>query len=39
MSDAINGQIVPALGQWQGVLLIVATLAVAYLMRSLRHHP
>ena len=56
MSSAINGQIVPALGQWQGVLLIIATLyppikpamnppspppppAVAYLARSLRHHP
>ena len=39
MSDAINGQIVPALGQWQGILLMVATLAVAYLVRRLRHHP
>jgi hypothetical protein len=32
MDDAINGQIIPALGQWQGTIVIVASLAVASLL-------
>jgi hypothetical protein len=36
MDDVMNGQIVPALGQWQGTMLIVATLGVASLQRWLR---
>ena len=35
MNEAINGQIVPALGQWQGTTLIIASLAVASLLRRL----
>ena len=36
MTELINGQIVPALGQWQGVVLIITTLVVAYLLRRVR---
>lgn len=36
MNEVINGQIVPALGQWQGAVLIIVTLAVAYLLERLR---
>ena len=32
MEDVINGQIIAALGQWQGPSLIVASLAVASLL-------
>jgi hypothetical protein len=32
MDDVINGQIIPAIGQWQGTILIVASLAVASLL-------
>jgi hypothetical protein len=35
MNEVSNGQIVPALGQWQGTILIIATLAVAYLLERL----
>ncbi|MGH9148661.1 MAG: hypothetical protein ACRD1Q_18270 [Vicinamibacterales bacterium] len=33
MNDVINGEIVAALEQWQGASLILASLAVAYLLR------
>jgi hypothetical protein len=33
MHDVINGEIVAALEQWQGASLILASLAVAYLLR------
>ena len=33
MTELINGQIVPALGQWQGTVLIITTLVVSYLLR------
>lgn len=36
MNEVINGQIVPALGQWQGAILIIVTFAVAYLLERLR---
>ena len=36
MSQVINGQIVPALGQWQGTILVIAALAVASVFRRLR---
>jgi hypothetical protein len=36
MNEAINGQIVPALGQLQTAVLIIAALAVAYILRRLR---
>ena len=36
MNGTINGEIVPALGQWQGLVLIAATLTVAYLLRQIR---
>jgi len=36
MNEVINGQIVPALGPWQGGILIIATFAVAYLLQRLR---
>jgi hypothetical protein len=32
MDDILNGQIIPALGQWQGAILIVASLAAASLL-------
>ncbi len=35
MNDVINGQIVPALGQWQAVTLMIATFAVASILRRL----
>ena len=35
MSEAVNGQIVPALGQWHGVIVIVTALAVALLASML----
>jgi hypothetical protein len=34
MNETLNGQIVPALGQWQGTILIVASLSLAYLLRA-----
>jgi hypothetical protein len=37
MNEAINGQIVPALGQWQATTLIIASLTVASLLRRLRN--
>jgi hypothetical protein len=36
MDDPLDGQIVPALGQWQGALLILATLLVPSLVRMLK---
>ena len=36
MSELVNGQVVPALGQWQGAILIAATLAMAYVFRRCR---
>jgi len=36
MSEAINGQIVPALGQWHGTIFIITALAIAYVLRRLR---
>jgi cyanate permease len=33
MNDVINGQIVPALGQWQGTILIIASLSLVSLLR------
>jgi len=35
MNEVINGQVVPALGQWQATILIIASLAVASLLRRL----
>lgn len=35
MNDVLNGQIVPALGQGQAIVLIVVSLAVASLLRRL----
>jgi hypothetical protein len=32
MDDVINGQVIPALGQWQVTIVIVATLALASLL-------
>jgi hypothetical protein len=36
MSEVLNGQIVPALSQWQGASLIVTALVVSCLVRQLR---
>jgi hypothetical protein len=33
MNEAFNGQIVPALGQWQGALLIAVAIVVGYVVR------
>ncbi len=33
MNEVINGQIVPALGQWQGTILIIASLSLVSLLR------
>jgi hypothetical protein len=33
MNDVINGEIVAGLEEWQGASLILASLAVAYLLR------
>ena len=33
MNEVINGQIVPALGHWEGTILIVASLALVSLLR------
>ena len=30
MNEVINGQIVPALGQWQGAILIIVTLVSVF---------
>jgi hypothetical protein len=38
MSDVVNGQVVPALGQWQGALLIVVSLVAACVIRLIRRH-
>ena len=35
MNDVINGQIVPALGQWQGTILIIASLSLVARLRWL----
>jgi hypothetical protein len=36
MTDALNGQIVPALSQWHALMLIVAALALAALASGAR---
>ncbi len=35
MNEVINGQIVPALGQWQATVLIIASLSLVSLLRWL----
>ena len=39
MGEIVNGQIVPALGQWQGAALIVVAAAIALVLcwRRARH--
>ena len=37
MHEVINGQIVPAVGQWQATILIIATLTAWFLLRRLWH--
>ena len=34
MPDALNGQIVPALGQWQGLLVIAAACLAAFVRKE-----
>ena len=35
MNEVINGQIVPALGQWQATVLIIGSLSLVSLLRWL----
>jgi membrane protein implicated in regulation of membrane protease activity len=39
MTALIDGQVVPALGQWQGIAFIVTTLVLASLLRRIRTKP
>jgi hypothetical protein len=36
MADILNGQIVPALSQWWGTILIAAAIAIAIVVRLAR---
>ena len=36
MNDVINGQIVPALGEWPATILIIVCLSLLSLLRRLR---
>ena len=37
MTEVLNGQIVPALSQWQGAVLIAVAIVAAYIVHRLRY--